>query len=90
MYYREKIDELIKTHASFEACKQPYLPVDSPEIMKFVKDVKPIDCSSAGFNWVLCEVSVNIHSSSDLSERSKSLYMYNNNHIRTAFSHTLI
>ncbi|KAF2882027.1 hypothetical protein ILUMI_24152 [Ignelater luminosus] len=51
----EKIDELIKTHASFEACKQPHLPVDSPEIMKFVKDVKPIDCSSAGFNWVVCE-----------------------------------
>lgn len=54
---RQSIDALIKSQASFAACKQPNLPVDSPEIMKYVKEVPKIDCSKAGEDWVKCEVS---------------------------------
>lgn len=50
-----KVDNLIKNHASYEACKQPYLPVDAPEIMKFVKYVPPINCSTGKLDWVVCE-----------------------------------
>ncbi|XP_044268518.1 uncharacterized protein LOC123013800 [Tribolium madens] len=51
----EKIDELIHSQASSLACKQPNLPVFSPEMMKFVHEESPIDCSSAGTDWVKCE-----------------------------------
>lgn len=54
---RKKIDEFIKNHSSSQACKQPNLPVYAPELMKFVKQEKQIDCSSAGSDWVVCEVS---------------------------------
>ncbi|CAH1960011.1 unnamed protein product [Acanthoscelides obtectus] len=53
-----KIDELIKTQASSLACKQPNLPVNSPEMMKFVHSVPKIDCSKAGDDWVKCVGSV--------------------------------
>lgn len=48
---------MIKSQASLAACKQPNLPVDSPEIMKYVQHVPNIDCSAAGEDWVKCEVS---------------------------------
>nr|XP_970966.2 PREDICTED: uncharacterized protein LOC659581 [Tribolium castaneum] len=51
----EKIDELIHSQASSLACKQPNLPVFSPEMMKFVHEEPPIDCSSAGPDWVKCQ-----------------------------------
>ncbi|XP_076269683.1 uncharacterized protein LOC143202235 isoform X2 [Rhynchophorus ferrugineus] len=50
----EKINKVIKTQASSLACKQPVLPVYAPEIMKFIVDVPPIDCSKAGIDWVKC------------------------------------
>lgn len=53
--FRQNIDAFIKSQASFAACKQPNLPVDSPEMMKFVKEVPKIDCSSAGEDWVKCK-----------------------------------
>lgn len=49
---------LIKEQGSFLACKQPQLPIDNPEIMKFVKDVPHINCSKAGIDWVKCQVSL--------------------------------
>lgn len=54
--FRQNIDALVKTQKNYAACKQPKLPVDSPEIMKFVKEVPKIDCSKAGEDWVKCEV----------------------------------
>ncbi|XP_066260671.1 uncharacterized protein [Euwallacea similis] len=51
----QKIDLLIKEQASTLACKQPKLDVYNPEIMKFVKNVPPIDCSKAGIDWVKCQ-----------------------------------
>lgn len=56
-YCRKKIDEFIKNHSSSQACKQPNLPVYSPEITKFLREENPIDCSSAGADWVVCVVS---------------------------------
>lgn len=53
---REKIDEFIHSQSSSLSCRQPKLPVFSPEMMKFVHEVPPIDCSSAGVDWVKCEV----------------------------------
>lgn len=50
----KKIFLFIKNEASSLACKQPDLPIYSPEIMKFVKNVPPIDCSDAGIDWVKC------------------------------------
>lgn len=55
--FRKKIDEFIKNHSSSQACKQPNLPVYAPEMMKFVRQEKQVDCSSAGTDWVVCEVS---------------------------------
>lgn len=37
-------------------CKPPNLPLYSPEIMKFIHDVHPIDCKAAEKNWVKCKV----------------------------------
>ena len=54
-FSRMKIEESIRGQA-LVACKQPVLPINSPEIMKFVKEVPPIDCSKAGLDWVTCEV----------------------------------
>lgn len=54
--FRQTIYTLIKSQASLAACKQPNLPVDAPEIMKFVKQVPKIDCSKAGEDWVKCDV----------------------------------
>ncbi|CAH1369497.1 unnamed protein product [Tenebrio molitor] len=51
----EKIDEIIHTQASSLACKQPKLPVFSPEMMKFVHEELPLDCTGAGKDWVKCE-----------------------------------
>ncbi|KAJ8921099.1 hypothetical protein NQ315_015897 [Exocentrus adspersus] len=50
----KQIDELIKSKASSLACKQPSLPVNAPEIMKFVRSVPKLDCSAAGEDWVKC------------------------------------
>lgn len=54
---RDKIEELIRTSASYNACRQPNLPVDAPEIMKFIENLPPLDCKAAGIDWVVCEVS---------------------------------
>ncbi|RZC34377.1 uncharacterized protein BDFB_009136 [Asbolus verrucosus] len=54
-YRLEKIDELIRNKASSLACKQPKLAVFSPEMMKFVHEEPPLDCSTAGKDWVKCE-----------------------------------
>lgn len=53
---RDKIDKIIRTQASNLACKQPVLPVYDPEIMRFIMEVPPIDCSKAGIDWVKCRV----------------------------------
>lgn len=39
-------------------CKPPNLPVYSPEMMKFIHNVRPIDCKPAGTNWVKCKGSI--------------------------------
>ncbi|XP_044752089.1 uncharacterized protein LOC123311992 [Coccinella septempunctata] len=39
-------------------CKPPNLPIYSPEMMKFVHDVHPIDCKLSGKNWVKCKGSI--------------------------------
>lgn len=56
-YTRRKIDAFIKNQSSSQACKQPNLPVFAPELMKFVRQEGAIDCSHAGDDWVICEVS---------------------------------
>lgn len=65
----EKIDEVIKERASYESCKQPNLPVNAPEMMKFVKYVPPINCSAAGIDWVACE-----NSECRIQEKAKAIY----------------
>ncbi|KAF5295399.1 hypothetical protein FQA39_LY13060 [Lamprigera yunnana] len=64
-----KIDTLVKNRLSYDACKQPHLPVDAPEMMKFVKYVPPINCSSAGIDWVICE-----NSECKIQERAKAIF----------------
>ncbi|KAL3281046.1 hypothetical protein HHI36_004270 [Cryptolaemus montrouzieri] len=39
-------------------CKPPKLPLNSPEIMKFIKNVPPILCGAAGTDWVKCKGSI--------------------------------
>ncbi|CAH1183697.1 unnamed protein product [Phaedon cochleariae] len=65
----KKIEELIRTQASSLACKQPNLPVTSPEIMKFVHAVPKIDCSKANEDWVKCLGSI-----CELQENAKIEY----------------
>ncbi|KAF5298478.1 hypothetical protein FQR65_LT01257 [Abscondita terminalis] len=64
-----KLDSLLKDHANYEFCKQPHLPVDTPEIMKFVKYVPPIDCSGAGVDWVVCK-----NSECRIQQKAKSIF----------------
>lgn len=54
-YFRKNIDNLIKTKSNTAACRQPNLPVYSPEMMKFVHTVPNIDCLKAGEDWVKCQ-----------------------------------
>ncbi|XP_049286238.1 uncharacterized protein LOC125765304 [Anopheles funestus] len=58
---REKlvlIEESIKSLANQGACKMPSLPVDSPEMLSFLKDEPPIECGSELQDWVECEKAV--------------------------------
>lgn len=36
-------------------CRQPSLPLDNPDIMKFYESVEKINCGSE-LDWVMCEV----------------------------------
>ncbi|XP_050306730.1 uncharacterized protein LOC126743604 isoform X2 [Anthonomus grandis grandis] len=50
----QKISEDVKNEANKIACRQPKLELYSPEIMKFVKPVPPINCAKSGMDWVKC------------------------------------
>lgn len=50
------IEESIRSLANQGKCKVPFLPHDAPEMMKFIKDEKPIDCGSDE-DWVICYMS---------------------------------
>lgn len=52
---RREIERNVKTGGDY-ACKLPELPVNAPEIMRFIKSVPDIDCSKAGIDWVACQV----------------------------------
>ncbi|KAI4464458.1 hypothetical protein MML48_3g00001665 [Holotrichia oblita] len=49
-----EIKETIRKYSNPTACKQPNLPLNSPEIMEFLHDVPPINCKS-GTDWVQCK-----------------------------------
>lgn len=52
---RREIERNVKAGGDY-ACKLPELPVNAPEIMRFIKSVPDIDCSEAGIDWVACQV----------------------------------
>lgn len=52
------MEESINSLANQEPCKSfPNLPVESPEMMKFMKDEEPIECGDEDDDWVSCDVS---------------------------------
>ncbi|XP_058825046.1 uncharacterized protein LOC131685374 [Topomyia yanbarensis] len=58
---REKIsliEESIQSLANQGACKMPSLPVDSPEILSFLKDEPPVECGNENDDWVSCHKSI--------------------------------
>ncbi|XP_053693436.1 uncharacterized protein LOC128741554 [Sabethes cyaneus] len=58
---REKIsliEESIQSIGNQGACKMPNLPVDSPEMLSFLKDELPIECGNVNDDWVSCHKSV--------------------------------
>ena len=55
-FFSVLIEESIKSLANQGACKMPSLPVDSPEMLSFLKDEPPIECGSELQDWVTCEV----------------------------------
>lgn len=57
---REKIsliEESIQSLANQGACKIPNLPVDSPEMLSFLKDEPPVECGNENDDWVACHKS---------------------------------
>lgn len=50
-------------------CKRPDLAIKSPEIMKFIKNILPLNCSDVGFDWVKCKGSVCY-----IEDKAKSIY----------------
>ncbi|XP_055612685.1 uncharacterized protein LOC129759308 [Uranotaenia lowii] len=57
---REKIsliEESIRSLANQGACKMPNLPVESPEMLSFMKDEPPIECGDENDDWVTCHKS---------------------------------
>ncbi|XP_055635031.1 uncharacterized protein LOC129774949 [Toxorhynchites rutilus septentrionalis] len=58
---REKIsliEESIRSLANQGACKMPNLPVDSPEMLSFLKDEPPIECGNENDDWVSCHKNI--------------------------------
>lgn len=55
---RSLIEESIQSLANQGACKIPNLPVDSPEMLSFLKDEPPVECGNENDDWVACHVSV--------------------------------
>ncbi|EDW67207.1 uncharacterized protein [Drosophila virilis] len=53
----EIIERSIRSAMNQGECRQPHLPVDSPDIMKFYKPVDKINCGSRP-DWVMCEKSI--------------------------------
>lgn len=52
------IEESINSLANQEPCKSfPNLPVESPEMLKFMKDEDPVECGDEDDDWVSCDVS---------------------------------
>ncbi|GJQ86031.1 hypothetical protein Trydic_g14975, partial [Trypoxylus dichotomus] len=49
-----QIEETIKRYSASVACKQPNIPLNSPEIIEYIKDVAPINCNST-IDWVKCK-----------------------------------
>lgn len=58
LLFRERIDRLIRDQSNSQACMPPDLPIYSSEMMKFVRQEEPIDCSTAAPDWVTCEVNL--------------------------------
>lgn len=52
------MQKLIRSNANADKCMMPTLPVHSPEMMSFIHDEPPIDCSAAGPDWVECHLAV--------------------------------
>uniref|UniRef100_A0A023EEH8 Uncharacterized protein n=1 Tax=Aedes albopictus TaxID=7160 RepID=A0A023EEH8_AEDAL len=58
---REKIsliEESIRSLANQGACKLPNLPVDSPEMLSFLKDEQPVECGDENEDWMSCHKSL--------------------------------
>lgn len=54
--FRILIEESIRSLANQGKCKVPILSHDAPEMMKFIKDEPPINCSSTE-DWATCYLS---------------------------------
>ncbi|XP_062563713.1 uncharacterized protein LOC134226761 [Armigeres subalbatus] len=58
---REKInliEESIRSLANQGACKLPNLPVDSPEMLSFLKEEQSIECGDENEDWMSCHKSL--------------------------------
>lgn len=50
------MEDLIRSKANQGQCTIPELPVFSSEMMSFIVDEPPINCTSAGEDWVQCRM----------------------------------
>lgn len=60
-HYRSLIEESIKSLANQGACKMPYLPVETAEMLSFLKNEPPIECGNENDDWVACHVSARLY-----------------------------
>lgn len=53
------MEESIRSLANQEPCRKfPNLPLESPEMMKFLKDEEPVECGDENNDWVSCDVRI--------------------------------
>lgn len=54
------IEDAIKSTENQVECRIPDIPVNSPEMMSFIKSVPPIECDQQE-PWVKCGIDENVY-----------------------------
>ena len=57
-YCRQMIEESIRSLVNQGKCKLPNLPLDSPEMLSFLKNEPRVTCDDEDSDWVSCHVSI--------------------------------
>lgn len=61
MFFRNVIEDAIRSEENHIQCHMPSLPLNSPEMMAFLKTLPPIQCDDVE-PWVLCAYDQEVNS----------------------------